>query len=108
MKAGWAHSVLFAAELPEFKIKLPSILQNEMKNFANESKIIKKNNSNEKLIRKKEKLKLNSLQSIQEKIDDDDDENDENNDDDNMMINKRKVLKKEQITSVDSKKKKTK
>lgn len=29
-KAGWAHSVLFAAELPEFRDRLPEELRNEM------------------------------------------------------------------------------
>ena len=32
--AGWAHSVLFAAELPEFRRLLPELLQDEMKAFA--------------------------------------------------------------------------
>lgn len=32
--AGWAHSVLFAAELPEFRRLLPELLQGEMKAFA--------------------------------------------------------------------------
>ena len=29
--AGWAHSVLFAAELPQFRSLLPTTLQQEMK-----------------------------------------------------------------------------
>jgi|GEM_PF-1139616 len=33
--AGWAHSVLFAAELPAFQNMLPIELQQEMKEFAN-------------------------------------------------------------------------
>lgn len=33
-KAGWAHSVLFAAELPEFRKLLPISMQDEMKSFA--------------------------------------------------------------------------
>ena len=37
-KAGWAHSVLFAAELPEFRKFLPTDLQDEMKAFALERK----------------------------------------------------------------------
>ena len=37
-KAGWAHSVLFAAELPEFRKFLPTDLQEEMKAFVIERK----------------------------------------------------------------------
>jgi N-glycosylase/DNA lyase len=33
-KAGWAHSVLFAAELPEFRHKLPTELREEMQLFS--------------------------------------------------------------------------
>lgn len=36
--AGWAHSVLFAAELPAFRALLPKELQDEMVNFALEQK----------------------------------------------------------------------
>jgi 3-methyladenine DNA glycosylase/8-oxoguanine DNA glycosylase len=41
-KAGWAHSVLFAAELPEFRRRLPVALQEEMKAFVEQSKSAKK------------------------------------------------------------------
>ncbi len=34
-KAGWAHSVLFAGELPEFRRMLPQTMQDEMVEFAN-------------------------------------------------------------------------
>ena len=37
-KAGWAHSVLFAAELPEFRRLLPEARQAEMRAFADEEK----------------------------------------------------------------------
>ena len=37
-KAGWAHSVLFAAELGDFRRLLPEALQAEMKAFADESR----------------------------------------------------------------------
>lgn len=40
-KAGWAHSVLFAAELPQFKILLPTRLQDEMKTFSKEQAVLK-------------------------------------------------------------------
>ena len=43
--AGWAHSVLFAAELPDFRHHLPQQVQNEMKLFAKlqtEIKVAKK------------------------------------------------------------------
>ena len=33
LHAGWAHSVLFAAELPEFKKRLPLAMQVEMDQF---------------------------------------------------------------------------
>ena len=51
-KAGWAHSVLFCAELPEFRALLPLKLQKEMKDFAADQKQIK---SEEKERKKKEK-----------------------------------------------------
>lgn len=37
-RAGWAHSVLFAAELPLFRGKLPAHLQEEMRQFALDQK----------------------------------------------------------------------
>lgn len=37
-KAGWAHSVLFAAELPEFKRSLPDWMQLEMNAFSEETR----------------------------------------------------------------------
>jgi len=37
-KAGWAHSVLFAAELPEFRRLLPEARQAEMRAFAEEER----------------------------------------------------------------------
>lgn len=40
--AGWAHSVLFAAELPNFRIRLPEQLQKEMKDFEDYQKKQKK------------------------------------------------------------------
>ena len=33
-RCGWAHSVLFAAELPGFKEKLPQAIQEEMETFS--------------------------------------------------------------------------
>ena len=38
LKAGWAHSLLFAVELPEFKKLLPSSMQEEMTLFASSMK----------------------------------------------------------------------
>lgn len=36
--AGWAHSVLFAAELPEFRRRLPERLQEEMRVYEEEKR----------------------------------------------------------------------
>ena len=33
-KAGWAHSVLFAAELPSFRTLLPEYIQRDMREHA--------------------------------------------------------------------------
>lgn len=57
-KAGWAHSVLFAAELPEFRRRLPVTLQEEMKAFVEESKSAKKVDSVVKLEKRKVKLEI--------------------------------------------------
>ena len=56
-KAGWAHSVLFAAELPEFRVKLPVELQEEMKAFTEHSKSVKKVESLAKRVRKEDALR---------------------------------------------------
>ena len=40
--AGWAHSVLFAAELPDLRVLLPNSMQQEMINFSAEKSAIKK------------------------------------------------------------------
>ena len=56
-KAGWAHSVLFAAELPEFRVRLPIALQEEMKAFTEHSKSVKKIGNAAKLDRKKDALR---------------------------------------------------
>ena len=56
-KAGWAHSVLFAAELPEFRVKLPVELQEEMKAFTEHSKSVKKVESLAKRVRKEDTLR---------------------------------------------------
>jgi N-glycosylase/DNA lyase len=37
--AGWAHSVLFAAELPEFRALLPEHIVAEMLEFANQRRL---------------------------------------------------------------------
>lgn len=47
-RAGWAHSVLFAAELPSFRQLLPADMQNEMKQFAVDQKSSKKSAKEEK------------------------------------------------------------
>ena len=53
-KAGWAHSVLFAAELPEFRKFLPTLLQEEMKEFVLERKEAKAQKKLEKEQNKKQ------------------------------------------------------
>ena len=40
--AGWAHSVLFAAELPQFRSLLPTTLQQEMKVYSEQRKLLNK------------------------------------------------------------------
>ena len=41
-KAGWAHSVLFAAELPQFRILLPTDMQYDMKIYSEQRKLLNK------------------------------------------------------------------
>ena len=55
LKAGWAHSVLFAAELPEFRQRLPIELQNEMKAFIEQNKSVKRAESTIKLEKRRAK-----------------------------------------------------
>ncbi len=47
--AGWAHSVMFAAELPAYKVYLPEYIQHEMTTFSNSKKA-------ERIEKKKRKL----------------------------------------------------
>lgn len=56
--AGWAHSVLFAAELGAFKDRLPVVMQTEMKVFADLQRSAKKVKREEKLESKKNALIL--------------------------------------------------
>ncbi|CAM9863763.1 unnamed protein product, partial [Choristocarpus tenellus] len=51
--AGWAHSLLFAAELPAFRILLPPALQQEMEEFKKEEK---ENKATAKAAKKKVKV----------------------------------------------------
>jgi N-glycosylase/DNA lyase len=48
-KAGWAHSVLFAAELPQFRKFLPVDMQDDMKEFAAARKELKKSKKKSKI-----------------------------------------------------------
>eukprot|EP00953_Heterococcus_sp_UTEX-ZZ885_P008656 5170-Heterococcus_DN1.PRE.1 len=41
--AGWAHSLLFAAELPAFRVLLPEFLQKDMAAFKLQEKELKTN-----------------------------------------------------------------
>jgi N-glycosylase/DNA lyase len=52
-KAGWAHSVLFAAELPEFRRLLPMDSQTLMKDFSEERKRKRRESKLEKISTKK-------------------------------------------------------
>jgi HhH-GPD superfamily base excision DNA repair protein len=63
-KAGWAHSVLFAAELPEFRRRLPIMLQEEMKAFVEQSKSAKKVDNDIKLEKRKVKDEVAELSSV--------------------------------------------
>ena len=73
-KAGWAHSVLFAAELPEFRVKLPVELQEEMKAFTEHSKSVKKVESLAKRVRKEDALRgKDSGDDVNNSIDEDED-----------------------------------
>lgn len=56
--AGWAHSVLFAAELGVFKDRLPVSMQTEMKAFVELQRSAKKVKREEKLELKKNALEL--------------------------------------------------
>jgi N-glycosylase/DNA lyase len=51
-KAGWAHSVLFAAELPLFRQLLPHSLQLQMKEFDDQMRLRKKELKLEKSVKK--------------------------------------------------------
>lgn len=90
-KAGWAHSVLFAAELPEFRVRLPIALQEEMKAFTEHSKSVKKIGNAAKLDRKKDALRGKDSDD-----DLDDDEVDEEEEDETPL--KRSAQKKRKIS----------
>lgn len=51
-KAGWAHSLLFVAELPSFRSLLPKVLVDEMEIFQKEEKERKKQQKEEKKTKK--------------------------------------------------------
>lgn len=89
-KAGWAHSVLFAAELPEFRVRLPIALQEEMKAFTEHSKSVKKIGNAAKLDRKKDALRG------KDSDDDLDDEVDDEEEDETPL--KRSVQKKRKVS----------
>ena len=70
-KAGWAHSVLFAAELPEFRRRLPIALQDEMRAFVELSKTAKKIVNDVKLEKKKVKDEIvASIETADNRADD--------------------------------------
>jgi len=54
-KAGWAHSLLFAAELPEFRSTLPEDIQNKMKRYNEDRRSAKKQRQMEVRLRKERK-----------------------------------------------------
>eukprot|EP01034_Spumella_vulgaris_P031680 gene31680-39130_t len=53
VRAGWAHSVLFAAELPDFRKYLPVGMQEEMKAFADSQRVANKERKVESEMNKK-------------------------------------------------------
>jgi hypothetical protein len=55
--AGWAHSILFAAELGTHKAKLPQDMQQTMKTFSEQQRSAKKAVKEEKLSAKQRKMK---------------------------------------------------
>jgi 3-methyladenine DNA glycosylase/8-oxoguanine DNA glycosylase len=57
--AGWAHSVLFAAELPQFRKHLPMELQVAMKEFVTQQKLLKQQQKKDKNASKKVNTELN-------------------------------------------------
>lgn len=66
VKAGWAHSVLFAAELPEFRKLLPSELQIEMKSFLEQTKSAKKADTVVKNERRADKVAADKAATVVE------------------------------------------
>jgi N-glycosylase/DNA lyase len=56
--AGWAHSVLFAAELPQFRALLPEAMQQEMLAFSAQQRSAKKSAREEKATNKADKSKV--------------------------------------------------
>jgi hypothetical protein len=56
VRAGWAHSVLFAAELPAFRKLLPVGMQEEMRLFAEGQREVKKERREESEANKRVKL----------------------------------------------------
>eukprot|EP01038_Epipyxis_sp_PR26KG_P009609 gene9609-12940_t len=64
--AGWAHSILFAAELSQFREKLPIEMQANMKQFTEEQQLIKKQNKINKINSKK--AKMNERNDINEDL----------------------------------------
>jgi len=52
--AGWAHSLLFAAELPSFRSKLPTGMQSEMMQFKDDEKARKADATAEKKKKKEQ------------------------------------------------------
>ena len=61
LHAGWAHSVLFAAELGVFKDRLPASMQSEMKEFADLQRSAKKSKREEKAALKSPMSKFDNI-----------------------------------------------
>ncbi|CAM9361973.1 unnamed protein product [Pylaiella littoralis] len=66
-RAGWAHSLLFAAELPGFKAMLPPEMQQEMDEFKREEREAKAESKAEKARVKEEKASQPTDKAIQDK-----------------------------------------
>lgn len=61
-KPGWAHSVLFAAELPGYRILLPSQLQKQMKEYDDQQRLQRKEIKEQKAFLKASKKGKNNLE----------------------------------------------
>lgn len=89
--AGWAHSVLFAAELGQFRVLLPAALQEDMALFAVQERDKKKRLRDEKKARaavQKEKDKNMNENDIKDEDNDDNENGDDGGKDQALLMSK--------------------